>query len=433
MAKSLARRDPADGVLGALAPRPKRCVHGRRTAPKLPAFYCLQQIVEGAPELGGDQNWEAHVADEFDLRELSLDRRSFLRRGAVGGAGLALLGTGGMSAFLAACGSSSKPAASGSSTTTVAGKKDLGELVFQLSWIKNVEFAGEYIADTNGYYKDAGFSKVTLLSGGPTVQQDSVVQGGKALVCISAPDITSAAINQGAQLVTIGAQYQKNPFAVMSLASKPIATPQDMIGKKIGVQATNEAVWNAFLKANAIDPSKITKVPVQFDPSPLVSGTVDGWFSFVTNEPNLLKTQGVETKTFLLADYKYPLVSETYVVKKSSLTSKRDEIKAMLVADIKGWQQNIKDPTVGAKLAANVYGKDQKLTVAEQTLESTSENELISTTDTKANGLFTITPALIDENISTLALANIKITKETLFDMSVLEEVYADNPGLKTY
>ncbi len=373
------------------------------------------------------------MSEEFHLRDLSLDRRSFLRRGAMGGAGLALLGAGGMSAFLAACGSSSKPSSSGTTGTTAAGTKDLGELTFQLSWIKNVEFAGEYIADTNGYYKDAGFSKVTLLSGGPTVQQDSVVQGGKALVCISAPDITSAAINQGASLVTIGAQYQKNPFAVMSLATKPILTPDDMKGKKIGVQATNEAVWNAFLKANAINPSSITKVPVQFDPSPLVAGTVDGWFSFVTNEPNLLKTQGVETKTFLLADYKYPLVSETYVVKKESLTSKRDEIKAMLVADIKGWQQNLKDPTIGARLAANVYGKDQKLTVEEQTLESTSENSLISTDDTKANGLFTITPTLIDENISTLALAGITITKDKLFDMSVLEEVYADHPELKTY
>ena len=165
--------------------------------------------------------------------------------------------------------------------------------------------------------------------------------------------------------------------------------------------------------------------------------TANGFFWYcapiVTNEPNLLKTQGVETKTFLLADYKYPLVSETYVVKKSSLTSKRDEIKAMLVADIKGWQQNIKDPTIGAKLAANVYGKDQKLTVAEQTLESTSENSLIATAETKTNGLFTITDALIDENISTLALANINITKEKLFDMSVLAEVYSEHPELKTF
>jgi ABC-type nitrate/sulfonate/bicarbonate transport system substrate-binding protein len=393
----------------------------------------FNKSLRGLPELRGPEQGGV-VADEFDLRELSLDRRSFLRRGAAGGIGIALLGTGGVSAILAACGSSSKPSSSGT-TTTVGGVTDLGALTFQLSWIKNVEFAGEYIADTNGYYKDVGFSKVTLLSGGPTVQQDSVVQGGKALVCISAPDITSAAINQGADLVTIGAQYQKNPFAVMSLASSPINTPQDMIGKKIGVQATNEAVWNAFLKANSIDASKITKVPVQFDPSPLVSKQVDGWFSFVTNEPNLLKTQGVDTKTFLLADYKYPLVSETYVVKKSSLSdpAKRKKVKAMLVADIKGWQQNLKDPTIGAKLAANVYGKDEKLTVAEQTLESTSENLLISTSDTKANGLFTITDALIAENISTLALAGITITKEKLFDMSVLSEVYSEHPELKTY
>ena len=371
------------------------------------------------------------MAEEFDLSSLSLDRRSFLRRGAIGGAGVALLAGGGLSAVLAACSSSSKSPSSSTNPPGSTGATDLGKLTFQLSWIKNVEFAGEYIADTNGYYKNAGFSSVDLLSGGPTVQQDAVVASGKALVCISAPDITSAAINNGADIITIGAQYQKNPFAVMSLAKSPIHTPQEMIGKKIGVQATNEAVWNSFLKANNIDPSKINKVVVQFDPQPLVTGDVDGWFSFVTNEPNLLKVQGVDTVTFLLADYKYPLVSETYVVKKGDLTDKRDTIKAMLLADIKGWQQNIKKPELGANLAVHKYGKDQKLTVEEQTLESKAENKLISTADTQTNGLFTITDQLLDENISTLGIAGIKITKDKLFDMSVIKEVYDENPDLK--
>ena len=185
--------------------------------------------------------------------------------------------------------------------------------------MKNVEFAGSYIADTKGYYKKQGFSSVDLLSGGPTVQQDAVVQSGKAFACISAPDITSSAINNGADLKIVGAQYQKNPFAVMSLKKSPIKTPEDMIGKKIGVQATNEAVWAAFLKANDIDPSKIDKVPVQFNPKPLAKGTVDGWFSFFTNEPNTLKLQGVPNTYFLLADYNYPLVSETYTVKSDTL------------------------------------------------------------------------------------------------------------------
>jgi ABC-type nitrate/sulfonate/bicarbonate transport system substrate-binding protein len=313
-----------------------------------------------------------------------------------------------------------------------AGAASYGSLTFQLSWVKNVEFAGSYIADTKGYYKKQGFSSVELLSGGPTVQQDAVVQSGKAFACISAPDITSSAINNGADLKIVGAQYQKNPFAVMSLKKSPIKTPEDMIGKKIGVQATNEAVWAAFLKANDIDPSKINKVPVQFDPTPLAKGEVDGWFSFFTNEPNTLKLAGVPNTYFLLADYNYPLVSETYTVKTDTLKSDRDKLKAFLVAEIMGWHANLKNPVLGATLAAKKYGKDQKLTVKEQTLESKAENSVILTSDTAKDGLFTISDELLDENISTLALADITITKDKLFDMSVIQEVYEENPKLKT-
>jgi ABC-type nitrate/sulfonate/bicarbonate transport system substrate-binding protein len=258
-----------------------------------------------------------------------------------------------------------------------------------------------------------------------------VVAAGKALVGISSPDITSAAILKGAPLVIIGAQYQKNPFCIMSLKETGIKTPQDMIGKKIGVQATNEPVWNAFLKANNIDPSKITKVPAQFDPQPVVAKEVDGWFSFFTNEPNLLKTKGIDTEVMLLNDHGYPMVSEVYVVRKDSLTSKRDQIKAMLIGDIKGWTDSVADPGLGANLAATKYGKDLGLDEAEQKLESIAQNTVVSTDETKANGLFTITAAKISETIATLALAGVTVTKDQLFDMSVLTEVYESDSSLK--
>ncbi|MGX6600687.1 ABC transporter substrate-binding protein [Micromonosporaceae bacterium Da 78-11] len=347
-----------------------------------------------------------------------LNRRSLLR----GGAGLVTLGA--ASALLAACGDDDTAATSGDA-------KSLGALNYQLSWVKNVEFAGAYIADTKGYYTAAGFSSVNLMAGGPSVSQDAVVASGKALAGISSPDITAAAILKGAELVIIGAQYQKNPFCIMSLASSPINSPQDLIGKKIGVQATNEPVWKAFLKANNLDPSKITKVPAQFDPTPLVSKEVDGWFSFFTNEPNLLKTKNVDTAVMLLNDHGYPMVSEVYVVKKSSLTTDRAKLKALLIADIKGWTDSVADPKLGANLAATKYGKDLGLDEAEQVLESTAQNTVVQTDDTKANGLFTITDELVDETIKTLALGGVTITKEQLFDLSVIKEVYAENPSLK--
>ena len=40
-----------------------------------------------------------------------------------------------------------------------------GALDVNLSWIKNAEFAGEYFADSQGYYAEAGFDSVNLISG----------------------------------------------------------------------------------------------------------------------------------------------------------------------------------------------------------------------------------------------------------------------------
>ena len=197
---------------------------------------------------------------------------------------------------------------------------DLGALSYRLSWIKNVEFAGSYIADTKGYYKAQGFSSVNLIAGGASATpMEADVATGKALFGISSPDITGAAIVKGAPLKIIAAQYQKNPFAIMSMAKTPIKTPKDMYGKKIGVQVANTSVWNAFIKATSLDASKIKVVPVQFDPTPLTQGTVDGWFSFITNEPNELRSKGFDVTTFLLADQGYPLVSETYFMTTSTI------------------------------------------------------------------------------------------------------------------
>jgi ABC-type nitrate/sulfonate/bicarbonate transport system substrate-binding protein len=115
---------------------------------------------------------------------------------------------------------------------------------------------------------------------------------------------------------------------------------------------------------------------------------------------------------------------------KDLISKKPDLIKAFLTAEIKGWKDSLADPTLGAGLAANKYGKGLGLTAKEQTLESTSQNLLINTPDTKTNGIFTITPDLIAANIKTLKFAGYTVTAEQLFDMSIIEEVYKENPSL---
>jgi ABC-type nitrate/sulfonate/bicarbonate transport system substrate-binding protein len=347
-----------------------------------------------------------------------MSRRAVLRGGMLT-AGL-MLGA----PLVAACGTDKKSA---------PGKTGaIGAGTLRLPWLETVEFAGSYIADTNGYYKAAGFSSFMLISGGPTatpVETDLVA--GKALFGISTPDLAaSAVVKGGAGLKIIGATFQKNPYALVSMASKPIRTPRDMIGKKIGVAALDESAWAAFLKANHIDPASITTVPAQEDPTPLTTGTVDGWLGYITDQPIALRSKGFKVETFLLADYGYPLAGDVYEVTDRTITEHRDAVKAFLRTQIMGWQKALADPALGATLAVEKYGKNLGLNVAEQTLEAKAENMLVLTTDTRKNGLFTMTPQLIAENIAALKLGGTNVTAGQLFDLSVLTEVYQENPSL---
>jgi ABC-type nitrate/sulfonate/bicarbonate transport system substrate-binding protein len=361
-----------------------------------------------------------------------IDRRTFLRRGARGVGGAAALGLAGP-ALLEACSSSSKSssattagptATTGSGAATTAAPGSLGALNFIGPWVPDVETGGEYIAESKGFWTQQGFSSVTITPSGPNAPaQEQVIATGKGLVGVSSLDATAAAIQKGLPIVAIGAQYQKNPFAIMSAASSPLKTPQDMIGKKIGVQSDNDAVWAAFLKANSIDPSKIDKVVVQFDPTPLTQGQVDGWFSFITNEPIELKLKGFSTYTFLLADYNYPEAGNAYIVTTDSLKSARNKVKAAMIGDILGWKEALVNPTEAASLAVQ---KGQGLTQQAELLQAYAQAPLMVTTDSQAHGLFYLTSDFQAANIKTLSLGGTDVTASQLFDMSLLDEIYQD-------
>ena len=308
-----------------------------------------------------------------------------------------------------------------------------GELNIQLSWIKNSEFAGQFMAVENGYYTEAGFSSVNLIAGPAATEAE--VLSGNALVGIANPISTAPVIiSEGAPLKIIGTTYQKNPFTILSLKNGAnIVTVQDLIGKKIGVQAgPNETLFDALLKANGISQSQVTKVPVQYDPAPLVNGEVDGFLAYVTNESFVVENAGNPVTNLLFADNGLPFVTESFVVTQESIVNNRDALKAFLYATIRGWKAAIADSKAGADLALTKFGKDLGLNADKEYYQSKTQNEiLVQTDETAANGLFTISQAMIDLNLKTLKASGYDITADELFDLTLLEEVYAEHPELK--
>lgn len=335
-------------------------------------------------------------------------------------------------AALALTGCAAETSDSSENTETSETSESYGQLGVQFSWIKNAEFAGEYLADDRGYYADAGFESVNFIAG-PTATA-AVVLSGEVLVGLSdAVAVTPVILEEEAPLKIIGATYQKNPFTILSLKDGAnIQTAADLVGKRIGVQAGgNETLFDALLASNGIDASQVTKVPVEYDPAPLVNGEVDGFLAYVTNESITVQNLGYEVTNLLFADNGLPFVAEAFIVTQDSIDNRRGELKAFLRATIQGWKDAIAEPEEGARLAVEVYGKDLGLDINKEVQQSTSQNELLVVTEeTLANGLLTISDALQAQNLETLARAGYNISADQLFDMSLLAEVYAEHPEL---
>jgi NMT1/THI5 like len=89
---------------------------------------------------------------------------------------------------------------------------------------------------------------------------------------LTTPDTTiKAVVEEGAPFKIIGAQYQKNPIGVVSLAENPIREPEGLINKTLAVPPVNAISVAAMLELNGVDPNQVRIVPYAYDPTPLIT------------------------------------------------------------------------------------------------------------------------------------------------------------------
>jgi ABC-type nitrate/sulfonate/bicarbonate transport system substrate-binding protein len=291
-------------------------------------------------------------------------------------------------------------------------------LAMQAAWINDAEFTGYFVAIDNGYYRDEGLD-LAYLSGGPDVIPESSIIANKADLALTTPDTTiKAIVDQGAKFKIIGAQYQKNPIGVVSLASNPITTPQDLIGKTLAVPPVNVISIEAVLKINGVDKSKVNIVPYAYDPTPLIKGEIDASLDFTTNVPYTIKTQGAEATSFLLYDFGFTIFNDTVVVMEDMLKAKRKELVSWLRASRKGWEENLKDPTAYPPKFAETWFKGTGRTIENEVFFNIAQKPLIE----NPLGIFSMSDDAIDKNIEALAQVGIRATRE-MFDTSLLAEI----------
>src|SRR6266545_3910854 len=257
--------------------------------------------------------------------------------------------------LVAACGPSGPAATSPSAApATATAKATLTPATVKVQiGVQNVEFAGSIAADQQGYMKSVAITQ-ELLAFGPNVQPVTVVAGGSALAgVIGGADTFLKARASGIPVVAIGTMYQKAPSGLVSLAKNPIRTPKDAVGKKIGLQAGARGPWSTILSLSGLKESDMTIIPVQFDPTPLVQGQVDGFWAFAFNQPLVLQAQGLDTVFMTAFDAGYRFYGDVIITTDQGAKDNADALARWLRATSKGWDYAFAYPEAVAKLVAD--------------------------------------------------------------------------------
>src|SRR5215813_5078114 len=108
-----------------------------------------------------------------------------------------------------------------------AGNGTSGALTVGLTYIPNIQFAPFYVADAQGYYKDAGLN-VTFHHHNVGEDEFSALVAGKEDAIFASGDEVLGARVQGVPIVDVATVWTKYPITMIVPASSSIQSPADL-------------------------------------------------------------------------------------------------------------------------------------------------------------------------------------------------------------
>ncbi|MWV57755.1 ABC transporter substrate-binding protein [Rathayibacter sp. VKM Ac-2754] len=268
-----------------------------------------------------------------------------------------------------------------SGAATAEGDDDLTTVRVSLGWITNVEWAGFWLADKNGYYADQGLD-IEWIGGGPNAPTTmATVAAGDADLGVE-PGVQGwlSSFADGNDWTAVGAVFQDSPASIVSLADDPVTSAEDLVGQTVLGQEGTQIDYDAVFRVAGLEPD-YEFIPAGFDIAPLVDGQGIAYTAYATNQPITLEEQyGLSPDDYvvtLYSDLGLPTYGNVIYGDSGYIEGDSDVVEGFLAASLRGWEENGDDPAVAAQLAVDEYGADLGLDLTQQTRENTLQQPLV--------------------------------------------------------
>jgi NitT/TauT family transport system substrate-binding protein len=226
-------------------------------------------------------------------------------------------------------------AATGAMVSVEAAAQGRAVVNLQLGWLLSGNQIGEVCAKQLGYYEQEGV-ELRFQAGGPNIDGVAVVAAGRFEVgqVSSSPSLMLAS-SQDIPVRCFAAGAQEHPFSYISRAGKPVRTPRDLVGKKVGTQSTAVILLRAMLAKHGIAEREVQVIPMGADMSPLMTGQVDVVTGWLTNTTALRVIP--DPVVMRLWDTGVRLYALPYYATAQTIERRADVLARFLRASGRGW------------------------------------------------------------------------------------------------
>ena len=216
----------------------------------------------------------------------------------------------------------------------LAGKE---RIRFQLQWFDQAQFIGFYVANEKRYYADEGLS-VEVQPGGYNVNPIQRVEMSQAEIGLATADQVLLSKAEGHPLKAIGTVFNKSIACFISRKPLKIRSPQDLIGKKVGVYLgfDTENVLLSILAKHAVNSRDVNIVPAGMFEA-FVQNEIEVFPSYQINEPFLAAERGIDVDILMPDMFGVQFYSDTIFTTEKAWKEKRGSLLRFLKASAKGW------------------------------------------------------------------------------------------------